>query len=154
MKRVLVVSDSHGAVDLLDEIIRSQPQARIVFHLGDGARDLEQIMHKYPNKYFHRVAGNCDIGSHLPAEVIDEVEGKRIFACHGHTLRVKYGTRMLTETAISEKAAVALYGHTHVQGYSYDNGVLLFNPGSVREGKYGAIDVADNGILPVLLKME
>ena len=154
MKRILVVSDSHGAVDMLDEILTSQPQARIVFHLGDGARDLDDIIHKYPNKYFHRVAGNCDFSSHLPLEVVDEVEGKRIFACHGHTLRVKYGTGALVDAALSENAAVALYGHTHVQGYSYDKGLLIFNPGSVREGRFGAIDVAENGILPVLLNLK
>ncbi len=154
MKRVLVVSDSHGAVDMLDEILASQPQARIVFHLGDGARDLDDIKHKYPNKYFHRVAGNCDFSSHLPNEVVDEVEGKRIFACHGHTLRVKYGISSLVSAAESERADIALYGHTHVQGYSFENGVLIFNPGSVREGKFGAIDIAENGILPVLLNLK
>ena len=154
MKRVLVVSDSHGAVDKLDEILSSQPQARIVFHLGDGARDLDDIIHKYPNKYFHRVAGNCDFSSHLPYEVKDEVEGKRIFACHGHTLRVKYGVGSLISAALSEKADIALYGHTHVQGYSYDGGMLIFNPGSVREGKFGALDIAENGILPVLLNLK
>lgn len=154
MKRILVVSDSHGAVDMLDEILTSQPQARIVFHLGDGARELDDIIHKYPNKYFHRVAGNCDFSSHLPLEVVDEVEGKRIFACHGHTLRVKYGTGSLISAAESEKADIALYGHTHVQGYSYDKGMLVFNPGSVREGSFGAIDIAENGILPVLLNLK
>lgn len=154
MKRVLVVSDSHGAVDMLDEILASQPQVRIVFHLGDGARDLDSIMHKYPNKYFHRVAGNCDFSSHLPNEVVDEVEGKRIFACHGHTLHVKYGVTSLVNAAQSERADISLYGHTHVQGYSFEKGMLIFNPGSVREGKFGAIDIAENGILPVLLNLK
>lgn len=154
MKRILVVSDSHGAVDKLDRIIASQPQARIVFHLGDGARDLELIMHKYPNKYFHRVAGNCDYHSDLPAEVFDEIEGKRFFACHGHTYLVKYGIGSFVEAAKKEKASVALYGHTHVQDTTYRDGVLFFNPGSVRRGEFGAIDVAENGILPVLLNLD
>ena len=154
MKRILVVSDSHGAVDKLDLILASQPQARIVFHLGDGARDLELIKHKYPNKYFHQVAGNCDFYSHLPEEVVDEIEGKRFFACHGHTLRVKYGIISLAEAARSENASVALYGHTHRQDTTYRDGLLIFNPGSVRYGEFAAIDVAENGILPVLLNLD
>lgn len=154
MKRVLVVSDSHGAVDKLDLILSSQPQAKIVFHLGDGARDLELIKHKYPNKYFHIVAGNWEHITHLPEEIVDEIEGKRFFACHGHTLHVKYGLSSLAQVALAEKAAVALYGHTHVQDTTYRDGILFFNPGSVREGKFGAIDVAENGILPVLLNLD
>lgn len=153
MKRILVVSDSHGAVDKLDLILNSQPQANIVFHLGDGARDLELIMHKYPNKYFHRVSGNGDIYSDLPEEIVDEIEGKRFYACHGHTQLVKYGIGTLVETAKKEKVSVALYGHTHVQDTTYRDGILFFNPGSVRRGEFGAIDVAENGILPVLLNL-
>lgn len=156
MKRVLVVSDSHGAVANLDLILASQPQARIVFHLGDGARDIDILRSKYPNKYFHCVAGNWEDAygmRNLPKEIIDEIEGKRFFACHGHTFLVKYGKTSLIEAARSEKASVALYGHTHVQDTTYDNGLLIFNPGSVREGKFGAIDVAENGILPVLLNL-
>ncbi len=154
MKRILVVSDSHGAVDKLDLILASQPQARIVFHLGDGARDLELIKHKYPNKYFHQVAGNCDFYSRLPTEIIDEIEGKRFFACHGHTRLVKHGTGALIEAALKENASVALYGHTHRQDTTYRDGLLIFNPGSVRYGEFGAIDVAENGILPVLLNLD
>lgn len=154
MKRVLVVSDSHGAVDKLDLILSSQPQARIVFHLGDGERDLEFIMHQYPNKFFHRVAGNCDCYSDLPADIVDIIEGKRFYACHGHTQLVKYGIGSLVETAKKENASVALYGHTHVQDTTYRDGILFFNPGSVRQGEFGAIDVAENGILPVLLKLD
>ena len=154
MKRILVVSDSHGAVDKLDQILAAQPQARIVFHLGDGARDLDYIIHKYPNKYFHRIAGNCDFSSGLPTEIVDEIEGNRFFACHGHTLFVKHGTGALIEAASNEKASVALYGHTHRQDTTYVDGLLIFNPGSVREGKFGAIDVAENGILPVLLNLD
>ncbi len=154
MKRILVVSDSHGAVDKLDLILHSQPQAKIVFHLGDGERDLELLMHKYPGKYFHRVAGNCDYLSDLPVDIVDEIEGKRFYACHGHTQLVKYGIASLAEAAAKENASVALYGHTHVQDTTYRDGILFFNPGSVRRGEYGAIDVAENGILPVLLNLD
>ncbi|MBQ5823313.1 MAG: YfcE family phosphodiesterase [Clostridia bacterium] len=158
MKRVLVVSDSHGAVDKLDLILSKQPQAKIVFHLGDGTRDLELVKHKYPDKYFHCVEGNWEqawrmIGD-LPEYIVDEIEGKRFFACHGHTFLVKYGLSSLVEIAKAEKASVALYGHTHRQDTHHRDGILFFNPGSVREGKFGAIDVAENGILPVLLNLD
>ncbi len=154
MKRVLVVSDSHGSVANLDMILDSQPQAKIVFFLGDGERDVDLLRCRYPNKFFHCVAGNRDFGSDLPTEITDEIEGARFFACHGHTYLVKYGLGSYLQAAHSNNAAVALYGHTHVQGYSYDEGMLVFNPGSVRDGNFGAIDVAENGILPVLLNLK
>ena len=152
--KILVFSDSHGGRKYMDKALESHPDVRDVIFLGDGASDIEKFEMYYPEKQFYSVAGNCDFYSHLPEEVVDEIEGKRFFACHGHTLRVKYGIISLAEAARSENASVALYGHTHRQDTTYRDGLLIFNPGSVRYGEFGAIDVAENGILPVLLNLD
>ncbi len=153
MTKILVVSDSHGSYWRLREAIENEPNAKIVFFLGDGERDIEKATEEYPEKFFHKVQGNCDWGSMLPLSVLDEIEGKRIYACHGHSHLVKHGTGNLIAAAKQLNCAVALYGHTHTPCAEYADGVLLFNPGSIREGKYGVIDLAENGILPVLRKL-
>lgn len=154
MTKILVVSDSHGDSWKLRAAIESVPDAKIVFHLGDGEREARLAAENYGTKFFHLVQGNCDWGSELPVSVIDIVEGKRIYACHGHTHLVKYGTADLVAAAKEQNCAIALYGHTHNPVTNYVDGILLFNPGSIKQGNFGIIDIADNGILPVLRKLD
>ncbi len=154
MTRILVFSDSHADEWKLRDALKKEPEAKIVFFLGDGQREAERVARLFPGKYFHLVCGNCDWGSDLPESVIDEIEGKRIYACHGHTHLVKYGTADLLSEAKRQNCAIALYGHTHVSATKHEDGVLLFNPGSIKAGNYGIIDIAENGILPVLRKLD
>lgn len=150
MTKILVVSDSHCNEWRFREAIEKEPTAKIVFFLGDGAREAERLKEKYPHKFFHLVTGNCDWGVNLPESVTDEIEGIRIYACHGHTHLVKHGTEMLLEHARSIKARIALYGHTHVPAINFCDGVYLINPGCMRDGSYCVIDISGNGVLPVL----
>lgn len=154
MTRILVVSDSHGDEWKLRAALQKEPTAKIIFHLGDGAREAESISRLNSTKFFHMVCGNCDWGSNLPESVIDEIEGKRIYACHGHAHLVKYGISDLLSAAKAQNCSIALYGHTHTPDTKYEDGVLLFNPGSIREGNFGIIDIAKNGILPVLRRLD
>ena len=154
MTKILVVSDSHGDEWKLNDAIKAVPEAKIVFHLGDGEHEARLAAEKNSAKFFHLVQGNCDWGSELPADIIDIIESKRIYACHGHTHLVKYGTSFLVAAAKQNNCAVALYGHTHNPAAEYVDGVLLFNPGSIKQGDFGTIDIADNGILPVLRKLD
>ncbi|MBQ3603010.1 MAG: metallophosphoesterase [Clostridia bacterium] len=154
MTKILVVSDSHGSEWKLDEAIKTVPDAKIVFHLGDGEHEARLAAEKYGTKFFHLVCGNCDWGSELPPSIIDVIEGKRIYACHGHTHLVKYGTADLVAAAKEQNCSVALYGHTHNPVTNYVDGILLFNPGSIKQGNFGTIDIAENGILPVLRKLD
>ncbi len=148
MTKILVVSDSHTDEWQLRDAIESEPQAKVVFFLGDGVKEAAQMAEEYKRKFFHIVAGNCDWGCRLPESATDIIEGKRIYACHGHTHLVKHGIEMLADMAKRENYDLVLYGHTHEPRAEYINGVLLFNPGSVSDGKFGVIDIAENGILP------
>lgn len=154
MTKILVVSDSHADEWKLRAAIEAVPDAKIVFHLGDGEHEARLAAEKYGTKFFHLVQGNCDWGSELPLNITDIVEGKRIYACHGHSHLVKYGTADLVAAAKEQKCSVALFGHTHSPVAEYVDGVLLFNPGSIKQGNFGTIDIAENGILPVLRKLD
>lgn len=149
--RVLVLSDSHGDVYKLRRAIDSQPTAKLIVFLGDGEYDIDSVECRVP---VIKVRGNCDFGSSLPLNFTDEVYGKKIYCTHGFRENVKYTTENLISAAKSHGAHIALYGHTHVPVTSYDGGLYLVNPGSVREGSFAVIDITDSGIMPIIMKIK
>ena len=149
--RVLVLSDSHGDVYKLRRAIDSQPTAKLIVFLGDGEYDIDSVECRVP---VIKVRGNCDFGSSLPLNFTDEVCCKKIYCTHGFRENVKYTTENLISAAKSHGAHIALYGHTHVPVTSYDGGLYLVNPGSVREGSFAVIDITDSGIMPIIMKIK
>ena len=152
--RILVISDSHGDSYSIRRAISEQPSARALFYLGDGERDISFFENVRPDLYIHKVKGNCDYASDLPAYVIDEIEGVRVYATHGYVERVKYGTSLLREYAQDNNALIALYGHTHNPDTTYSDGIWLINPGSIRMGEYAVVDITAKGIMPILMKLK
>lgn len=76
--KVLVISDTHGNHDNLDQVLKQErPYAQII-HLGDieGDEDYLQAAAGCP---VHAVRGNNDFWSKLPGESIFEIEGQQIF---------------------------------------------------------------------------
>lgn len=156
--RILVISDSHKRGDLVEKIIKLEPDARNIFFLGDVTSDIEDFIYLYTDRDFHIVSGNCDFSSSYRSSDIATVGNTRIFYTHGHTLGVKYGTERLKNTALDNNCTVALYGHTHISRISYDGGVYIVNPGSVSASRdsynsYAVIDITDNGIMPIIKKI-
>ncbi len=149
--RVLVLSDSHGDAYKLRRAIDSQPTAMLIVFLGDGEYDIDSVECRVP---VIKVRGNCDFGSSLPLNFTDEVCGKKIYCTHGFRENVKYTTENLISAAKSHGAHIALYGHTHVPVTSYEGGLYLVNPGSVREGSFAVIDITDSGIMPIIMKIK
>ncbi len=152
--RILVISDSHGDYYSIRRAVNEQPSANILFYLGDGEYDIRKLEDSDPGIYIHKVKGNCDFGSELPSFVVDEVENVRIYATHGYIEKVKYGKDLLIQYASDNKAAIALYGHTHIADTTYSDGIWLVNPGSIRMGEYAVVDITDKGIMPILMKLK
>lgn len=146
--RIVVISDSHKAMgNLFDIIEMHKADADLFIFLGDMDDDFDNVIDVYPMLKYYRVAGNNDWYSSYPEEQLIECSGKRIFFAHGHTYRVKMGYENIIEKAKSVNADICLFGHTHVQYTNYDDGLYIMNPGSVRQYKYGMVDILDNGIL-------
>lgn len=154
--RIVVVSDSHGDVYSLRRLLRSEPKADLVIHLGDGAADLEGLKQDFPEKMFLQVKGNGDLSSELPVDGEYIIKGRRIFYTHGHKYRVKMGMDDLLAAAEQREADILLYGHTHVVENSYADGMYVMNPGSLRsyEHSYGAIDISRQGVLLNILRLK
>lgn len=145
--RVLVMSDSHGDRFGASLAIEQQPEAKYVFHLGDGEHDIDDLIDFYSDRTFVRVKGNCDFYSDLNTYETVSVGGKKIYLTHGYVERVKYDLSLLISSAREHGADIALFGHTHTPYIDYIDGLHVFNPGSLREGSYGVIDITRKGII-------
>lgn len=129
MKRILVLSDSHGNMkNMVCAVQKVKPDT--IIHLGDCMPDAKKLSELFPDILLENVPGNCDC-TYADAEKILEIEGKRILICHGHIYNVKEGLLSIELAAREKGVDLALFGHTHKVFYDWTNGVRLFNPGSI-----------------------
>lgn len=145
--RILVVSDTHGDLYTLMNVVRSQPTAEVIIHCGDGEEQAEELKMTFPDKKIVAVRGNCDWGSMLqPTETL-RINGKTIFITHGHLYKVKMTMYNLVCAAREQKADIVVFGHTHNAMTDYDDGLYIMNPGSCHGygATYGYIDITDKG---------
>ena len=155
MKRLIVLSDSHGNAKGIAELLPLIAENDYVIHLGDGAADMREARGLYPEKVY-ACGGNCDFFSALPEDGVLEVEGIRIYFCHGHRYGVKSDLLSLALAAKSRDCSVALYGHTHLANIAEWEGVTLINPGSLRYsvgkgGSYCYLVVHKDKVTPVIV---
>lgn len=146
--RLLIVSDSHSRKERLASVLRSEPNADAVFHLGDGAGDMVFLKDSDPRTFF-LVRGNCDsaYNENLQDTISVTLEDTRIFATHGHLYNVKFGLDKLGLSAQLQGYNLVLFGHTHEPTSVFENGIRFFNPGSLAEGSYGCVDITRNGFI-------
>ena len=166
---LLVLSDSHGRPDRIDEAIRRVRPDGILF-AGDGLRDLTRL--EIPEGCpLWAVSGNCDwlsspliIGGNVfqpETEELITVEGVRILLTHGHRYDVKSGPTRAIYRAMELEADVLVYGHTHIpveyrvspHDPPVESGVqkplTVFNPGSLgdRDGSFGTVTIRGGQVL-------
>ena len=137
--KICVCSDSHGNWKALQEVLdRERPEA--FFFLGDGERDLNRLVVPQETMVF-AVCGNCDLASALPSTQRVELEGKRIFATHGHYYGVKYNLYKLEDYVVETPTDLVLYGHTHHAQLDNDGVCLYLCPGSMEynEERYAVV---------------
>lgn len=136
---VLVLSDSHRDLNGMRKAIdREMPRA--IFHLGDHDGDAALLQKEFPNIPMYCVCGNCDQPFPVaPESRVEELEGVRIFAAHGHKHNVKYGHMNFYMATREQGAQLGLFGHTHVPLCEEYDGLWLLNPGSCKGygGTYG-----------------
>ena len=148
--RILVASDTHGRKRALYDLLYMHKEADWLLFLGDGIRDVEEILEQFPAISRRMVRGNNDwwkTMEDIPLVWQGEMGGKRIFMTHGHMQEVKFGEERLLNAAHASRADILLYGHTHSAVNRYENGMYILNPGSLGyDGTYGIIDILPGGI--------
>ncbi len=146
--RLLVISDSHSRKERLESVLKAEPTADAVFHLGDGAGDLFYLNDTDARTFF-LIRGNCDSAHNpnLQDSCSVTLEDVKIFATHGHLYNVKFGIEKLGLVAAMQQNDLVLFGHTHMPTVLYENGIHFFNPGSLADGCYGCVDITPKGII-------
>ncbi|MCR4734389.1 MAG: metallophosphoesterase [Treponema sp.] len=163
--RILTVSDSHGMVDSLRNIVfKYGKECDALIHCGDGIQDLIRLIE---NSFFLKtmqeflppvivfVKGNCDASSFsyqnpgksfmlkksgpfiIPPNQIITVNEKKLLIVHGHNQGINYGFEKLgLETKLLE-CSTALYGHTHIASDRTIDDIRFINPGSCSSPRDG-----------------
>lgn len=157
--RIIVLSDTHGDRRALEKIIERSLSADLFIHLGDGERELDEIVLRYPRLDIRPVAGNCDCASLSPSVRVIGAGDHKIIATHGHRHGVKSSLEPLRALALQNGADIVLFGHTHVRHRSFEDGLHFLNPGSAsrpRDGKkpsYGFIDITEAGVVTQIVEL-
>ena len=141
--KVLVISDSHGYRAAIRMVMLNE-SPDLVLHLGDNVRDCGIFREEFPETPLRVVRGNGDFGS-AGLDVDEfELEGKKFFMTHGHLYDVKMTFSSIIRTAKEREVDILLFGHTHKQYFSSDEGFIMLNPGSIggAERAYAIIEIS------------
>ena len=135
MKKVLVLSDSHGDVEAMVRAVeRERPD--LVLHLGDLCRDFDELRRRLPmTQAMQNVCGNCDGFTEVPDQRVLLVEGRRILMMHGHRYEVKLGYARAMWAAREAQAEILLCRHTPAPLCGARWGLWRLNPGPCGGGR-------------------
>ncbi len=143
--KVLIISDTHGFTSMLRSILIKERNCDMIIHLGDGGTDMFKMSDITAGKPVYQIKGNCDMASYnFSPRFISYIDNFKFIACHGHTYNVKADLCALFYAAKEYECRFAFYGHTHIPRYEELEDVILFNPGSVMNGRYGILKVSGN----------
>ncbi len=115
--KILIVSDSHGHNEILDDLIRQNKDVDIFLHAGDSEVPPHTL---FP---FRVVKGNCDYIFDMEEEYIIPSPFGNILLRHKDDRSITY----LKEKDIK----IYIHGHTHVKECYKKNGICYINPGSI-----------------------
>ena len=152
MKRILVMSDTHGQKAMISAAVARAGEVDMCIHLGDYTQDVKALR-KLAGKPVWAVRGNCDLTKDMPEELCIIAEGLTVLLVHGHRYGVKHSLLRLGLHGLEEDANLVLFGHTHVPVEEFYEGVMLYNPGSLGEprGKKPSFGIvtADAGVFRI-----
>ncbi len=137
--KIVVVSDTHGNMDVIDRVINANPKADLYLHAGDS-QTYPQMLSK-----FRVVKGNCDYGLDYPEELNIDTKYGKIYVTHGHRF-----LNLSTYLIESKNAKIFIFGHTHQKLLTKVNETYVLNPGSLsrprdgNDGSYAIIDIDEN----------
>lgn len=152
MKRVGIISDTHGNADAIAQCVAEAGAVDAWCHLGDFSSDSSEI-ERLSSRPVYSVCGNCDYRSESPDELIVAFGGIKLLLMHGHKYNVQLdGTFRACLRAKELECDALCYGHTHVPELSSNGKLLVLNPGSpsrpLRCGKPSfAVAEIDGGLL-------
>ena len=115
--KILLVSDTHGNNDCLEQLVNTHPDMDLYLHLGDSESDEYSLMP------FRSVMGNRDFYPNFPENLLIPTPFGNLFASH---------TPYIRDGFFKEKdVKIFCYGHTHMRKYEQRDGMIIINPGAI-----------------------
>lgn len=136
----MVLSDTHGNLDLLNNVLKRESDCTAIFHLGDNFEDLDRCEH-FPEKNLYRVPGIFHKGyrdKSLPAIIKLDSNGWSILLVHD----------LNDALAKAQDVDIYLHGHTHKPEIQQKFGKIFFNPGHLKQAHHRGYQ-ATYGILEI-----
>ena len=130
MKRVLVISDTHGRNDDIEGVLAQVGHIDYMIHCGDLERG-EEYVRSLVDCPVTLISGNNDYYLDLPMEAEIEIEGIKIWITHGHYYYVGMTIDYLREEGLKKGVDVVMFGHTHVPYFEKGDDLIILNPGSL-----------------------
>ncbi len=136
MKKILLLSDTHGYID--DQILKFVKQADEVWHAGDiGNLEVTDTINKLkPLRAVYGNIDNKDARLQFPLDNKFRVEDVTVWMTHIGGYPNRYNSRIKEELK-NIKPKIFISGHSHILKVQYDKklGLLHLNPGAA--GKHG-----------------
>ena len=152
MKTFFIISDTHGRLELNENLLQIIKDSDYIIHLGDGKNDLYALPKEFDDKVYS-VSGNCDGGGD---DKIIDVDGYKILLTHGHNYGVKSGLLHIKYYAKSKGVNAVFFGHTHIPEIVEEDGITFINPGSFRSyygGSYCYAVLSNNKLISKIVKI-
>lgn len=124
---LLITSDVHGRLDLLEKVIKKHHT--IQNHINAGDMVLNPVL--YEKHHIITVKGNNDFGVDLPYVRIFDIEDKKMMLTHGHLEYVKFGLEKLKLKAKLNQVDIVIFGHTHERYLMVEENIMFINPGAL-----------------------
>lgn len=115
--KILIVSDSHGNQDTLDQILLQNPRMDLYLHAGDS------LQNPYTLKPFISVKGNCDYDINL----LENIKLKTPYGFLYMQHKPYFSSNVLNDDNIK----IFISGHTHIRQFKKIDNKYFINPGSI-----------------------
>jgi putative phosphoesterase len=124
--RLIVMSDSHGRDEMVEAVLKQEPEADYYLHCGDLCSDPR----RFPQLIL--VQGNMDyFPEEIPLERVIHAGKTTILMVHGHRFPGYDRLNQLAREARKQGCDLVVWGHTHRPEITAVDGITLANPGSL-----------------------
>lgn len=146
MKRIGIISDTHGYLDTIDLVLDATVDRDIDMwlHAGDYG-DVARYMQMRTDVPVYAVRGNNDRVQPLePKEQLIPLEDTYIYMTHGHEVSYCKRAQELIHIGNAMGARLIVCGHSHFHEAKHIGDTLFVNPGSIalpRDGSGGTFAI-------------
>lgn len=123
--KIVLVSDNHGLLGPLIEVIDKHKDASLFIHCGDVELN-DDILNK-----FYVVNGNNDYFSPFDDNLLIEIMDKKIYVTHGHEYMPFKRIDFLYQEAVNLDVDIVCFGHEHIYQVHEIKDKLIVNPASL-----------------------